>query len=726
MAGQTITVSVLADTRKFSSAMKNLGDQTGLTKLADKAKKVGKAFAVASAAVAAGAVAFGTKAVSAAGDLEQSIGAIDTVFKDNAKTVHKWAKSADKDLGLSRNAYNELATLIGTQLKNGGTAIDQIGGKTNELITLGADLSSMFGGDTKTAVEALSSALKGERDPIEKYGVSLNQAKIDAEAAALGFEKVGNSLSAEAQQAATLSLITKQTADAHGNFAKEANTLQGQQQRLRAKFENITATLGMHLLPIVTKVTGWVSDRLGPAFTAVSSWVQAKGTPLLRRLSAWWADNGDKVKDLAARARDLAGKALGALLTGLKAVAAALAAAGGWIVKNRDWLAALAITIGTMVAGWQGYLKVMAIWKAGVALWTAAQVAFNAVMAANPIGLIILAVAGLVAGLTFFFTKTETGKKIWAGFTDALAKGWEAIKNAFAKGYATVKGWLEKAWAVIKKVWSYSPLGLIVTNWNKIISWFKGIPGKVKGIFSGAINWLVSAGKNIFNGFKNGYLLIWGTVWTWLKERGTKIKEAFSNAVNWLVSSGKNVLSGLKNGLAERWTAVMTWFKEIPGKVKAVFANAGTWLLNAGKQVIQGFINGLKQSFGNVKSTLGDLTSKLTSWKGPESLDKVILRDAGALVIGGFVDGLKSEFGTVKRTLGDLTKEVARTDMGTLDGPTVGSPTLALAGTTAARSSQATGSVYNITVQALAPTPEIGRAVLDAIRQHERLNGARR
>src|SRR5699024_3884848 len=159
---------------------------------------------------------------------------------------------AAQDVGLAQNEYNELGTLIGTQLKNGGTAMDQLAPKTNNLIKLGADLSSMFGGTSREAVEALYSALKGEREPIETYGVSLNQAKIDAEAAALGFKKVGGALSTEANQAATLSLIMKQTADAHGNFAKESSTLQGQQQRVAAEFANIKSAIGTAFLPAIT------------------------------------------------------------------------------------------------------------------------------------------------------------------------------------------------------------------------------------------------------------------------------------------------------------------------------------------------------------------------------------------------------------------------------------------------------------------------------------------
>lgn len=251
-----LSVKVVADAKNAVSGMKSASSAVG------GFLKVAGAAAIAAAGAAI--VGYGVKAVKMAGDVQQSIGAIDTVFKDNAKEMHAWADGAAQTVGLTKNEYNELGTLIGTQLKNGGTAMDQLAPKTNQLIGLGADLSSMFGGSSKEAVEALSSALKGERDPIEKYGVSLNQAKIDAEAAALGFTKVGGSLSDEANQAATLSLIMKQTADAHGNFAKESNTLQGQQQRMAASWDNISAKIGSLFLPVITSVFGFINTNVLP------------------------------------------------------------------------------------------------------------------------------------------------------------------------------------------------------------------------------------------------------------------------------------------------------------------------------------------------------------------------------------------------------------------------------------------------------------------------------
>jgi phage-related protein len=225
----------------------------------------GLAVAAGSLFAAVGVGGFFKDAVAGAANLEQSVGAIETVFKGSAPQMLEWADSAATAVGLTKNEYSELGTLIGTQLRNGGTAMDELAPKTNNLIGLGADLSSMFGGSTSEAVSALSSALKGERDPIERYGVSLTQAAIDAKAAELGFAKVGGTLDAEANQAATLALIMDQTADAHGNFGREADTLSHKQQVLNAMWEDGKTRIGGALVPAISGLASILIGALGPA-----------------------------------------------------------------------------------------------------------------------------------------------------------------------------------------------------------------------------------------------------------------------------------------------------------------------------------------------------------------------------------------------------------------------------------------------------------------------------
>ncbi|MFD1505257.1 hypothetical protein FE374_09390 [Georgenia yuyongxinii] len=683
MAGQTIQISVLADTKKFSSAMRGLSQETGLSKLGAGFAALGKAAAVGLAAAAAGLTALGVKAVGAAGELEQSIGAVDTVFKDSAGQIHEWAKGAAEAAGLTRNQYNELGTLIGTQLKNGGTAMDELGPKTNNLITLGADLASMFGGTTADAVGALSSALKGERDPIEKFGVSLNQAAIDAKAAEMGFEKVGGALSAEANQAATLALIMDQTADAHGNFAKESNTLAGQQERLKAKLGNITATLGMYLLPILTAVTAWVSDRLGPAFEALTAWIETSAVPALQSLGGWLRDNVlPALQDLATWVQGTvvpALQAMGEWITGT--LVPGLMDAGTWINNNKDWLAALAVTVGTMVVAYQGYVQVMAIWKAATVAAQAVQVAFNAVMAANPIGLIVLAIAGLVAGLVYFFTQTETGKAIvetaWAAiqgaveavktwFTDTLVPALSAAWDTITSGLSTFATWLSDTWTSIKNT--------ATDKWNGVLDFFRGIPGKVTDFF---MNWtLLGLLIQHWDSIKTTATEKWNALVDWVKGIPQRFVDGLAAIANIAIQIGIWVL-GIKDAAVEKFMQLVDWVKELPGKILSGLGDLSRLLINAGKNIIEGLWNGLKAKWEAVKDWVGGIADWIADNKGPKAYDLNLLVNAGKWIMQGLQDGLRSEIPNLRRTLEGVSAEVARTPMAPLQVGTSASSTSA-------------------------------------------------
>jgi len=624
VAGQTVQVSVLADTRQFKKAMSGLGDTTGLSKLSSGFKKLGKAVAIGVAAAGAAALVFAKQSVDSAANLEQSFGAVDAVFKGNSKSVHKWAKNAAKDVGLSEDAYNNLAVLMGSQLKNGGASLDELGGKTKNLISTGADLASMFGGTTQEAVEALSSALKGERDPIEKYGVTLKQNSIDAEAAALGFKKVGGSLSAEANQAATLSLIMKQTKDAHGNFAKESDTLQHKQQVLAAQFENVKAKIGKFLIPAVSAVVGWFSDRLGPAADKVSDWFEKTGLPAVKAFGDWLQKNVVPVlKDLGDKFKsDVLPKitAFGTYITGT--VIPAIKDLGTWLANNKDVLLSVGVAIATVLAGIKAYQVAMAAWKVVQTAAIAIQGAWNIVMAANPIGIIILAIAGLVAGLTFFFTKTETGKRIWAGFTKALSTGWNAIKGAFSAGYSAVKGFLQKTWDFIKKVWDYSPLGVVTKNWGAITSFIASIPGKVKGSLTNAAEWLKSTGGHVITGLKNGLTGAWHTVTDWLGSLPTKVGGNVKDAGKWLYDIGGQIITGLKNGILSVAGNIGKWIVDkVPGPLKGAVRKAlgihspSKVFAGYGANIIHGLVNGLNGTASQATAAITRIANKVKDTK---------------------------------------------------------------------------------------------------------------
>ena len=102
------------------------------------------------------------------------------------------------------------------------------------------------------------------------------------------------------------------------------------------------------------------------------------------------------------------GSAVGAFATGVDKARGAL---GG--------VQAVTSTVNDTISAFSGVTKTA----------TGVQWLFNTAMSANPIGVVVAAIAALVAGLVYFFTQTETGQKIWEKFTDVVGKAWGWIKD---------------------------------------------------------------------------------------------------------------------------------------------------------------------------------------------------------------------------------------------------------------------------------------------------------
>src|SRR5690606_16930849 len=127
--------------------------------------------------------------IDAYSELEQATGATEAIFGDQAKAIDRWAKAAAENIGMSEAAAKNAAVKIGAFLQNYGFSVDEAAQKSMELTNLGADLAAMFGGTVPEAVDAISAALRGEFNPIERYGVSLRVATIEAHALEMGLAK---------------------------------------------------------------------------------------------------------------------------------------------------------------------------------------------------------------------------------------------------------------------------------------------------------------------------------------------------------------------------------------------------------------------------------------------------------------------------------------------------------------------------------------------------------
>lgn len=255
-------------------------------------KKLGEVGKIAGGFLAAQAVSTGVQkvvgfigdSVSAASNLQQAVGGVNSVFKENADEVLEWGRNNAANFGLSQRAFAEMAGPLGAMLKNTGMDMGEVSGKTIDLTKRAADMAATFGGTATDALTAISAALRGETDPIERYGVSMSAAKVEAEAMAMTGKTVASTLTDQEKAAARLSLLFKQTADAEGQAAREADTHAGASARATAKMEDMQAQIGTKLLPITVKLT--------EAKLALISVIAEKVIPALEQL---WAVHGPAV-----------------------------------------------------------------------------------------------------------------------------------------------------------------------------------------------------------------------------------------------------------------------------------------------------------------------------------------------------------------------------------------------------------------------------------------------
>jgi hypothetical protein len=248
MAVPNMIVTLVASTTKFTQGMNNASSR--LTRFGSVARRIGGVVAGAAMAMLAGFARFSVEAIKDASNLEQSLGGVQSVYKEFAGQMVAQSELAAEKVGLSMEQYQRVGVLTGTLLKNAGIPMKELADQTDILVTLAADLAATFGGTVEEAANAMNAALRGEFEPIRRFGIALSQAQIIEKALMMTQKESATELTKREKVLATQALLLKQGADASGQFARESGTLANRQQVLAAKFENLSAEMGEKLLPI--------------------------------------------------------------------------------------------------------------------------------------------------------------------------------------------------------------------------------------------------------------------------------------------------------------------------------------------------------------------------------------------------------------------------------------------------------------------------------------------
>lgn len=237
------------------------------------AKTSAKIMAVAGAA---GTVILAKKAVSAASDMEETVSKSNTIFGESAKEMEAWGETAAKTFGQSKEeAMGAAATLGNLFVSAMGLAKDEAAEMSREMVELASDLASFNNTEPDEAVLALSAAIRGESEPIRRYGVLLNEATLKAKALEMGLHSGKGTLDPTTKALAAYQVILEQTSDAQGDFAKTSDGLANSQRTLNALLSDAVAEMGEGLLPVVQELVDALKeipfDKVGRLGKDISS-----------------------------------------------------------------------------------------------------------------------------------------------------------------------------------------------------------------------------------------------------------------------------------------------------------------------------------------------------------------------------------------------------------------------------------------------------------------------
>lgn len=268
---------------------------------------------------------------------------------------------------------------------------------------------------------------------------------------------------------------------------------------------------------------------------------------------------------------------------------------------------------GPIVAGIAGAISSLGALGAAIKITTGVQLIFNAVMNANPIMLIVTAIAALVAGLVYFFTQTQLGQQIWQSFI----------------------GWLMPIWDQVVAVWTpvWNAISTVFqTVWNGIVQFVTPIITTIAGFIQNTVITI----QAVWNA-------VWGSIGSFFTSIWNGIKSAASNGVN----------------------AVMNVVRGIKSKITGFFSGAGNWLVGAGKALMQGLWNGINNAVGWVVKQISGIKDAIVggikTLFGIHSPSRVMRDEVGVMIGKGLAVGIQQTAGIVDKAVDALMPDLTDT-----------------------------------------------------------------
>lgn len=677
----TIKIDVLADVKGI-----NKGVQDVNSKLTGMGQTVGRIGGLLKGAFIAGGITAGvgllgnkfTEANQSIQEQQKLLGQTNAVLKSTggaagvtANDVLSLADAIEKKSTLDAEAVQSGQNLLltFTNVRNAAGKGNDIFNQTTQIM---ADMSTALGQDTKSSALQLGKALN---DPIKgvtalsRVGVSFTEAQKKQ---IKTLQESGNTMGA---QKIILAELNKEFG---GSAAAAGRTAGGQFKHLKDTLDGVFESIVAKVLPTLVKLAGWLAANIPVAIEKI--------TPTVQDLGRFFGDVGGVLNST---------------------VVPALKSTAKFIGENATLFKSLAVGIGAIVA-------LVTVWMTVTRAFTAVQAALNVVMSLNPIGLVILAIAGLVAGLIYAYKHS-------AKFRNVVDGAFKAVKTAITsvvRFFKALPGNIAKAVGDTAKTLYTKGRSFIVglaTGYasyiRTVVTFFATLPGNVVRWIGNTASTLYQKGRGLIVGLANGYVSLTRNVASFFGGIAGDVLRWIGSTASTLTQKGKDFVSGLVSGLKSKASDIATWARNLPGDIVNKIGNVGSKLTSAGSDLVGGFIQGIKNRAGDIVSTIkNSITDKIPGFVRDKlgiHSPSTVMRDIGQWTVAGLVKGL-SDANAVKKAASALSGAVSTGFV---------APDLAVSG--AGTGSMTYSPTYNI-YDATDP-----KRVVDAIKKYEAQNSDR-
>lgn len=328
---------------KTASGIKSASQR--LKEAGDAAAQVGRKMSMAITLPLVGGAAAATYL---AGNAAETQGKFEQVFGEMSEDAQDWAEAYGDAVGRATTDLQDMLATTGAIVKAMGMTGEASVEFSEQVAQLAVDMGSFHNASDIEAFNALRSAITGEYEPMKRFGVIVNEAKVEQELLNMGI-RGGAKAATDAEKAqARMNIIMRATVDAQGDAARTAGSFSNQMKALEADAKELGESIGADLLPAAQR-----------------------GIEIVRRLIT-----GFKNLDRGTRGVIIA-------VGGLAAAIGPVVFIGGKVVS----------TIAALRAAYTAY-------TASTFAATLATRGFSAALLTTPAGVVTLAIAGVVAGLT--------------------------------------------------------------------------------------------------------------------------------------------------------------------------------------------------------------------------------------------------------------------------------------------------------------------------------------